>query len=106
MNQYLIELYTPNSAWKALSLDERTQYLNNVGAAMGKLSDLGVKALTLTQIDSNIDQTSEHQFLGIWHFPNEEIRDSTMLMLLARKLAFLNILRHCPIFNFRKKLMI
>lgn len=75
MNQYLIELYTPNSAWKALSLDERTQYLNNVGAAMGKLSDLGVKALTLTQIDSNVDQSSEHQFLGIWHFPNEEIRD-------------------------------
>ena len=32
---------------------------------MGELSDLGVRVLTLTQIDSNVDQSSEHQFLGI-----------------------------------------
>lgn len=69
MNHYLVELYTPNSAWKALSFDERKNYLNNVGSAMAGLSDAGVKALTLTQIDSKIDQSSDHQFLAVWHFP-------------------------------------
>jgi hypothetical protein len=83
MNQYLIELYTPNSTWKGLSSDERTQYLNNVGAAMGQLTEQGVKALTLTQIDAQIDQSSEHQFLGVWYFPNQEARDALLAGIKA-----------------------
>lgn len=83
MSQYLIELYTPNTAWKALSLDERTQYLSNVGSAMSQLTELGVKALTLSHIDSKVDQCSEHQFLGVWHFPNEEARDALLTGIKA-----------------------
>lgn len=73
MSHYLVELYTPNSAWKALSFDERKNYLNNVGTAMAGLSEAGVKALTLTQIDSTIYKSSDHQFLAVWHFPNQEV---------------------------------
>lgn len=83
MNHYLVELYTPNSAWKALSFDERKNYLNNVGAAMAGLSDAGVQALTLTQIDSKIDQSSEHQFLAVWHFPNQEVCNALLAGIKA-----------------------
>lgn len=75
MKHYLIELYTPNTKWKALSLEERKQFLNSVGTAMSGLSDLGVQALTLTEIESKVDQSSEHQFLAVWHFPNKEACD-------------------------------
>ena len=42
---------------------------------MSGLSDLGVQALTLTEIESKVDQSSEHQFLAVWHFPNKEVCD-------------------------------
>ncbi|MGO3384967.1 MAG: DUF6616 family protein [Acinetobacter guillouiae] len=67
MNHYLIELYTPNAVWQALPIQERQQYLADVGAAMGGLSSLGVELLTLTEIDTAVDQSSHHRFMGIWH---------------------------------------
>lgn len=33
MKHYLIELYTPNTEWKALPLKERKKFLNSVGTA-------------------------------------------------------------------------
>lgn len=72
MKHYLIELYTPNTEWKALPLKERKKFLNSVGTAMSGLSDFGVQALTLTEIESKMDHGSEHQFLAVWQFPNKE----------------------------------
>jgi len=78
MSHYLIELYTPNSAWNALSKNERKQYLGNVATAMGGLLELGVKPLTLTQIDTAVEQHSEHLFVAVWHFPNLATRDALL----------------------------
>lgn len=78
MHHYLVELYTPNAVWQSLPIEERKQYLNNVGAAMGNLSDIGVEVLTLTETVHKIDQASEHQFLGIWRFPNQQARKALL----------------------------
>ncbi|MCG7220795.1 DUF6616 family protein [Acinetobacter sp. AG3] len=83
MNHYLIELYTPNAVWQALPIQERQQYLTDVGAAMGGLSSLGVELLTLTEIDTAADQSSYHRFMGIWRFPNQQARDALLTGIQA-----------------------
>lgn len=55
MHHYLVELYTPNAVWQSLPIEERKQYLNNVGVAMGSLSSMGVEVLTLTETVHEID---------------------------------------------------
>ena len=47
MSHYLVELYTPNSAWRALPADSRQQFLDGIQTAMGGLSSLGVEVLAL-----------------------------------------------------------
>ncbi|WOE37960.1 DUF6616 family protein [Acinetobacter sp. SAAs474] len=83
MNHYLIELYTPNTAWKTLSFDERKDYLNHIATAMNKLTDTGVKALTLTALNTQIDQSSDHQFLAIWSFPDQQTCDALLAGIKA-----------------------
>lgn len=78
MTHYLVELYSANPAWKALSVEQRTQYLNSVATAMSGLTAAGVQPLTLTPIKSGVDQCSEHQFLAIWRFPDQETCDALL----------------------------
>lgn len=79
MSHYLVELYSPNSAWRALSVAQRQQFLSQIQTAMGALANLGVEVLTLSKAELLADKPSQHQFLGIWRFPNKDARD----MLLA-----------------------
>lgn len=83
MNHYLVELYSPNATWKALTVAERKEYLNGVGAAMSGLTEAGVKALTLTPINSHVEHSSEHQFLAVWTFPNQETCDALLAGIKA-----------------------
>ena len=76
MSHYLVELYTPNAAWKALPVEQRQQFLGHIGSAMGGLSSLGVEVLALAEAEPGIDQGSEHRFLGIWRFPDPQVRDA------------------------------
>ena len=78
MNHYLVELYTPNTAWKALSKEARQQFLSHIGTAMQGLSELGIEVLTLTETSSGMDQNTNHQFLGIWRFPTSQSRDALL----------------------------
>ncbi|PJK13575.1 hypothetical protein CO613_09675 [Lysobacteraceae bacterium NML07-0707] len=72
---YLVELYTPNAAWKALDDTQRQQFLGAIGNAMGELSGLGIEVLTLAETAPGIDKASPHQFVGIWRFATPEARD-------------------------------
>ena len=83
MNHYLVEHYTPNAVWQTLPVQERQQYLADVGAAMGGLSSMGVELLTLTEIDTAVDQSSHHRFIGIWRFPNQQARDALLTGIQA-----------------------
>ncbi len=78
MSHYLVELYTPNAAWKALPAEERRQFLSNVGTAIGGLSGMGVEVLTLSETQPEIDQGSAHRFLGIWRFASQQARDALL----------------------------
>ena len=78
MSHYLVELYTPNAAWKACSTEERQQFLNGIAAAMGNMSNMGVEMLTLSATEPAIACASEHHFLGIWHFANPQARDALL----------------------------
>ena len=83
MSHYLVELYTPNSAWRALPADSRQQFLDGIQAAMGELSSLGVEVLALGETDTCIDNASEHRFLGIWRFPDLQARDALLAGIKA-----------------------
>jgi len=85
VSYYLVELYTPNAAWKALTVEQRQQFLGTVGAAMGGLSSMGVEVLTLTEIEPGIDRSSEHRFLGIWRFPDIQARDALLAGIKASR---------------------
>ena len=83
MSHYLVELYTPNSAWLALSAVQRQRFLGDIGLALGHLSRLGVEALSLAETDANIDQGTTHKFLGIWRFPDQNARDALLAGIKA-----------------------
>jgi hypothetical protein len=83
MSHYLVELYTPNANWKALTAEQRQEFLSAIGAAMGGLSSMGVEVLTLTETEPGIDQGSEHSFLGIWRFPDAQARDALLAGIKA-----------------------
>lgn len=80
---YLVELYTPNAAWRALPAESRQQFLNGIQAAMGDLSSLGVEVLALSETDGGIDRASEHRFLGIWRLPDAHVRDALLAGIKA-----------------------
>ena len=83
MSHYLIELYTPNAHWEALSVEQRQQFLHGVQNGMGTLSSMGVELLTLARTESGIDQSSEHRYLGIWRFPNPQARAALLAGIQA-----------------------
>lgn len=83
MPHYLVELYTPNAAWMALPVAQRQQFLGNIGNAMSGLASLGVEVLALAETEPGIDQGSEHRFLGIWRFPDEQARNALLTGIKA-----------------------
>ncbi len=72
MSHYLIELYSPNAKWKALPVEQRQQFLNGLQDAMGGLASLGIEVLSLTATEHDIDQASDHRFMGVWRFPDQQ----------------------------------
>ena len=83
MSHYLVELYTPNADWKALTAEQRQEFLGAIGTAMSGLSSMGVEVLTLTETEPGIDRGSEHRFLGIWRFPDPQARDALLFGIKA-----------------------
>jgi hypothetical protein len=83
MSHYLVELYSPNSAWKALPAEQRQQFLSGVEAATGALSSVGVEVLAMGDTDASIDQASEHRFLGIWRFPDQQASEALLAGIKA-----------------------
>ncbi|MDO4710209.1 MAG: hypothetical protein Q4B94_10510 [Pseudomonadota bacterium] len=80
---YLVELYTPNAAWKALDATQRQQFLSAISNAMSELSGLGIEVLTLAETAPGIDHGSTHTFIGIWRFPSIEARNTLLAGIKA-----------------------
>lgn len=64
MPHYLVELYTPNAAWRGLSPEHRQQFISGIQAAMGGLAGSGIELLTLAETDTAVDHTTSHRFWG------------------------------------------
>lgn len=78
MPHYLVELYTPNAAWRGLSPEHRQQFISGIQAAMGGLAGSGIELLTLAETDTAVDHTTSHRFLGIWRFPDAQARNALL----------------------------
>lgn len=83
MSHYLVEFYTPNPAWLAMSANQRQHFLGGIGLALNQLSSLGIEVLSLAETDSSIDQGTTYKFLGIWRFPDQNARDALLAGIKA-----------------------
>ena len=83
MTCYLVECYTPNARWLALSRDEREAFLRQVQQGMTALAENPMEILTLACNASDIDHGRVHHFLGIWRFGNEQARDALLQGIAA-----------------------
>lgn len=83
MSHYLVELYSPNANWQALSTAQRQDFLQGIQSAMAPLSSMGVEVLALAETETGIDQSSAHRFLGIWRFPDPALRDALLAGIRA-----------------------
>lgn len=69
---YFIELWNTKPAWKALSTNERVEYMGKVGAAIQGLLDQGVKVLTWSKNDEATTKKAGYEYFAIWSLPNQE----------------------------------
>lgn len=83
MSHYLVELYSPNAAWTALSHDARETFLTAVGAGMAGLAAHGVEVLALGEVDPGTAHASGHRFVGIWRFADAGARDALLAGIAA-----------------------
>lgn len=83
MSHYLIELYTPNAKWNALPVGQRQNFLAGLQEAMGGLSSLGIEVLALTATEPEIDRASNHRFMGVWRFPDQQACEALLAGIKA-----------------------
>lgn len=83
MSHYLVELYTPNAAWKAMPAHDKQVWLASIQAAMGGLATLGVELLSLSAVAPGIAHNSQHQFIGIWRFASADARNALLAGIQA-----------------------
>ncbi len=85
MSHYLIELYTPKPSWLTLTDDAKQAYLDQVKQGMAALSAAGVQVLALAPAQPNTQPQydSRHRYVGIWAFPNDELRQMLLQGIAA-----------------------
>ena len=70
---YVIEFWNAKPAWLALSEEERSNYMNQVGGAIEDLVAKGVQVLTWSNNNVDISKRSPHDYFAIWTFPDQEM---------------------------------
>lgn len=72
---YFIEMWNAKPAWHALSAEERTAYMGQVGTHIQGLLDQGVTVLTWSHNDPATSERAAYDYFAIWSFPNQETVD-------------------------------
>lgn len=83
MPHYLIELYTPKSAWLALNDKERHQFFEAIAKGMSALSELGIEAIAMGKADGCKPYAVEQSFFAIWRLPNDEALNALLAGIAA-----------------------
>ena len=71
MSHYLLELYTPKPAWRALDPEDRAAFFDGIAAGFEPLGQLGIEVLGLGECDPQLLHASHHLFFGLWRAPDE-----------------------------------
>ncbi|MBX2826530.1 MAG: hypothetical protein KTR22_00095 [Flavobacteriaceae bacterium] len=69
---YFVELWNAKPEWTALSKEERFQYVEQVGIATQKLTDLGVEVITWSENKTTDPRKADYDFFAIWTVPSQE----------------------------------
>lgn len=80
---YFIELWNTKQAWLDLSVEERGNYMAQVGSHIQGLLEKGVKILTWSMNDKETTNRSGYDFFAIWTFPNQEMANGFQELVAA-----------------------
>lgn len=71
MKSYL-ELWNAKPTWKALSQEERGNYMAQIGPAVQQLLDGGAEIICWGVNQGNTYQRAAYDYFAVWNFPNQE----------------------------------
>ena len=72
---YYIEIWNAKPSWKALPVEDRAAYMNQVGAHIQGLIQKGVKILTWSVNEASTSQRANYDYFAVWTFPDQESAD-------------------------------
>lgn len=72
---YFIEIWNAKQAWLDLSMEERGNYMNQVGSHIQGLLDKGVKVLTWSNNTQETTHRANYDYFAIWTFPDQATAD-------------------------------
>lgn len=73
---YLSELYSPKPSWTALSHSERIDFFEKIKTGMTALSDAGIEAIAMGEVNARKKHSAPQRFFAIWKFPTETSLDA------------------------------
>jgi hypothetical protein len=71
-----LELWKAKDAWKALSKEERANYMSLLGPAIQHLLENGVQIINWGQNDPSTLYRMDYDFFAVWTFPSDEAAQS------------------------------
>lgn len=72
---YFIECWNAKPAWKALSQEERANYMGQIGGAIQGLMEQGVEVVTWSNNDESTSKRADYDYFAIWSFPTQALAD-------------------------------
>jgi len=67
-----VELWKPREAWIALSIQERSSYMSQLGPAIGELTKAGVELIGWSLNDSETPYGADYRYIAVWRMPNRD----------------------------------
>ena len=67
-----VELWKPREAWMALSIQERSSYMSQLGPAMGDLMKAGVELIGWSLNDSETPYGADYRYIAVWKMPSQD----------------------------------
>ncbi len=71
----LIEHWNYKDSWLALSSKRRSDFLDQIGQAMGELEKAGIKTLGWGETDRTTDNAVPYDFIALWQGKSEAALD-------------------------------
>ncbi|PCI34254.1 MAG: hypothetical protein COB54_00200 [Alphaproteobacteria bacterium] len=71
----LIEHWTYKTSWLALTEQQRSEFLNQIGQSMAELEKAGVTTLGWGETDHTTDQPIPYDFIALWQGETEAALD-------------------------------